>query len=283
MSQAIVIITSLRILKALKLVHFADLTKSVPAKIFPIPVFYMLNLLTSLGATQNLSIPMFTVLRRLGIVMTLALEYSLLSITPTRLVIFAVAQILLGSGIAAFEDLSFSLIGYVLILIYDFFGACEGVYVKKKLDDTNSLGQVGTLYYSVLFSVIPIVCFVWVNGDIDLAYDYDQWHDPYFVCWFFSTNFMGLFNLYSWVMCTDYNSPLMSQIVSCLRSILVTYIGMFVGGDYVFTWINFIGLNISMLGGFAYSYATFKGEDKLEPTGDKSAKKKLLDEKAVTV
>lgn len=187
MSQAIVIITSLRFLKAIRVVHFPDLTRSVPRRIFPIPAFYMLNLLTSLGATQNLSIPMFTVLRRLGIVMTLALEYVLLSIRPTRLVMFAVAQIILGSTIAAYEDLSFSLIGYLLILVYDFFGACEGklsvtavpcffprsaplsfpgsvafrtvldcnstlpgVYVKKKLDDQASLGHVGVLYYSVL-------------------------------------------------------------------------------------------------------------------------------------
>lgn len=126
------------------------------------------------------------------------------------------------------------------------------------------------------FSVLPIICVVWLNGDIDLAYEYPKWHDVRFVCWFFGTNLMGLMNLYSWILCTDYNSPLMAQIVACLRSILVTYIGMFVGGDYVFTWTNFIGLNISMFGGFAYSYATFKGSDKTVSDSDKSAKEKLV-------
>ena len=65
------------------------------------PLFYLGNLVLGLSGTQKISLPMFTVLRRFGILMTVVAEYYVLNISQTRIVMATVWAMIAGAIIAA--------------------------------------------------------------------------------------------------------------------------------------------------------------------------------------
>ncbi|XP_019870415.1 UDP-sugar transporter UST74c [Aethina tumida] len=258
--QMVTTIVLLLVAKYLRWVSFPSFELGTFNKIFPLPFIYIGNMMFGLGGTKELSLPMFTVLRRFSILMTMILEFYILGVRPNFSVQFSVYTMIIGAIIAASYDIAFNLHGYVYVLMNDLFTATNGVYMKKKLD-SKELGKYGLLFYNSLFMLIPALFFAFYTGDLDLAVNFTYWNDYLFLTQFFSSCIMGFVLSYSIVLCTMYNSALTTTIIGCLKNICVTYLGMVIGGDYIFSWINFIGLNISVAGSLIYTYVTFKRKE----------------------
>lgn len=242
--------------KWLRLVSFPALSVDTFRKIWPLPLFYIGNMIFGLGGTQKLSLPMMTVLRRFSILMTMIGEFYVLKVRPGMPVQLSVYLMIFGAIVAASNDLAFNLQGYIFVLLNDFCTAANGVTTKQKLD-SKDLGKYGLLFYNSLFMVVPIVLLSIYSGDFSAAGHFEGWTNLPFVTEFCSSCLFGFVLMYSTVLCTQVNSALTTTIVGCLKNVLITYLGMFVGGDYKFSWLNFVGLNISVIGSIIYTKVTF--------------------------
>ncbi|XP_017907966.1 PREDICTED: UDP-N-acetylglucosamine/UDP-glucose/GDP-mannose transporter isoform X2 [Capra hircus] len=230
--QMAVTIMILYVSKLNKIIHFPDFDKKIPTKLFPLPLLYVGNHISGLASTSKLSLPMFTVLRKFTIPLTLLLE-----------------TIILGS------DLAFNLEGYIFVFLNDIFTAANGVYTKQKMDP-KELGKYGVLYYNACFMIIPTLIISVSTGDLRQATEFNQWKNVLFIIQFLLSCFLGFLLMYSTVLCSYYNSALTTAVVGAIKNVSVAYIGMLIGGDYIFSVLNFVGLNICMAGGLRYSFLT---------------------------
>lgn len=257
LGQMVATIVVLWCARQAQMVKFPPLDSGVARRIWPLPIIYLGNMATGLGGTKELSLPMFTALRRFSILMTMILERLVLGIRASWPVQSSVLAMVGGALLAAADDVTFSWSGYTLVLLNDAFTAANGVYMKKKLD-SKELGKYGLMYYNALFMIVPAALVAWHTGDLELSAAYPHWDDALFVIQFLMSCMMGFVLSYSVMLCTQYNSALTTTIIGCLKNILVTYLGMIIGGDYVYSWLNFVGLNISVLASLLYTYVTFK-------------------------
>lgn len=257
-SQMLTTIVVLYTAKQIGYIKFPNFQFRIFYHIFPLPFIYVGNMIFGLGSTKELSLPMFTMLRRLSIFMTMVGEYLFLRITPSFQVQLSVFLMIFGAAIAALEDLGFNLHGYTYVLINDFLTASNNIVTKQKLDTRSEMGKYGLMFYSSLFMLPASFLILWQTGDLDKALEYTHWLDAPFLIQFGLSSVMGFILMYSIMLCTQFNSALTTTIIGCLKNIFITYLGMFIGGDYIYSLENFIGINISVVGSLLYTWVTFK-------------------------
>uniref|UniRef100_A0A1A8I984 Solute carrier family 35, member D2 n=1 Tax=Nothobranchius kuhntae TaxID=321403 RepID=A0A1A8I984_NOTKU len=227
--QMVTTIVVLYLAKMSKTVKFQDFDRSVFLKIFPLPLLNVGNHVTGLASTQKLSLPMFTVLRKFTILMTMILEAYILRKTFPRRIVYSVVAIVFGAIVAASSDLAFDVEGYTFILLNDAFTAATGVYTKKKLGD-QELGKYGVLFYNSLIIVFPTILASALTGDLHKAVTFRDWAKVTFVICFLMSCFMGFVLMYSIVLCSYYNSALTTTVVGAIKNVAVAYVVALNGG-----------------------------------------------------
>ena len=233
-------IVVLAVCHIMKKIELPPISWEIVRDIMPISVMFLGNILTGLGGTRNLNLPMFTCLRRFSILFTMLLEWSVLGSKPATSTQLSVALMLGGSVIAALYDFTYDYEGYVLVMANNLFTALNGVWMKKAVVSSSvKSNKIGVLFYNSMFSAIAMVCVYYgeefiarrYNSGLSAAeimmeavsthtseegdtlkvstlkriFSFEGWYKTEFVVMFICASLLGSVLNYSIFLCTAYN------------------------------------------------------------------------------
>ncbi|VDP48236.1 unnamed protein product [Schistosoma curassoni] len=224
----------------------------VPIKILPLSIFSAVDIVMGIAGTGSLSLPLFTALRRISNVLIMVGEYLLLGTKRSIPIYLSVIVMVIGAVIAAIGDITFDPIGYTYILINNISTTGKALLTKSRLRDYD-FSSVELLYFNSLLMLPILFILVYVQCDFtevrnflstNTIIQFEHWLNPLFLLYFMFSCCSAVALNYTLVQCTQYTSALTTSILGVIKNILVTYGGMFVGGDYVYTTLNFTGLTV---------------------------------------
>lgn len=208
------------------------------------------NIFFGLNAAGTLNIAMFTALRRISIMMTLIAQWWFLKKKSTRSIVATVAVMVFGSFVAASDDLTFDLVGYGFAMMNNLLTAGSQIASKYALDDGWKKETI--LFYSSVASMI-ISCLLSLDFHPS---QFKDWTTAPFQIAFASSIVLGILLNYgaSWVI--EKNDALTLAVAGSTKSAvmgLLVCFGLF-DPTYQFTWVNFVGLQLSAVASFFYVY-----------------------------
>lgn len=254
--QMLFTIALLRTLRALRVVEFADFERHKAVQVAPVSVFYSLNAAVALVALRELSVPSYTLIKRLAPLFTLSLEYLLLGRRTTRGIAASLFVMVSGTVIAAKSDVTSSLSAWMLGVVSCLFQAMYLTYVKRSGVDTG-MSSVGILYYHSILSLPCIALIILGVGEVGAVMAYTRWSSPAFIMVLFFSLTMGLLLNYALFLCTELTSPTSTVVSGQVKAMAQTAIGMFTFGGVDMNGRYLLGTLLNIGGGCGYAASKY--------------------------
>lgn len=234
-----------------------NLSQDAFSRMVLLSIVNAINVGTGLIGTKSVSIPMFTALRRTSIFLTMVGEGILMKKIIKNETKFYVALMCGGAFLGAIYDLSFNFYGYVSILISAFCTALSAILTKINLDD-DKLSKWDILVYNNCVALPLYVLGLYARNSLSKLMTFKSWDSGSFLLYFSISSMLGITLQFAILYAVQVNGPLALTITGLLKNIITSYLGFLgIGGDYIFTLPNFLGINISMIGGILFSRAKY--------------------------
>jgi hypothetical protein len=164
MVQMIVTIGALRLLESRGAIELAPFERVTARRFLPVSLMSLANILSGLLATQLLTVPMFSVLRRVSTLFTISAEFVFLGTDPKRADIYAVLFWVAGAAVSGWADLYFTVEGYLAAAANSTATALYYVLLKRVNEDTK-LSSFSLLYYNSVLSLPFQAAIFLVSGE----------------------------------------------------------------------------------------------------------------------
>tara|TARA_B100000767_G_scaffold275541_1_gene313168 strand:+ start:858 stop:1595 length:738 start_codon:yes stop_codon:yes gene_type:complete len=208
------------------------------------------NVFFGLSSAKALNIAMFTALRRISILMTMMAQHWYLGVPLDRRVMWPVSFMIMGSLMAAANDLTFSLTGYAYVMVNNLLTAAAQIQTKKTLESNWTKSSV--LFWTGIASACASAVLL-VHWDPS---SFDAWNVTSFQFAFACSICLGFAINYGYTWTIQENDALTLAVAGSTKSALMglmVVMGIF-DHTYIFSWWNFVGLQVSTLGSFLYVY-----------------------------
>ncbi|KER31275.1 hypothetical protein T265_13016, partial [Opisthorchis viverrini] len=259
----------------LRLFFVSDIQKrerlQVIRTVFPLSFCYAVDITMGIAGTGTLSqlnhfknLSVCRTVRPLSVYVTVGLmvlgaAVAALTVRPLSVYI-TVGLMVLGAAVAALGDITFDPLGYTFVFINNFSTAGKALLSKSRLRD-KGYSSIELLYYNSAFMIPFLLVVTALTSNVFQIINFSFWTNPIFILYFIFSCCSAVLLNYSMLQCTHYTSALTASIVGVIKNIIVTYAGMFIGGDYVFTPTNFTGVTIRQVNAVAsamYVAATYR-------------------------
>lgn len=244
------------------------------------------NVVVGLSALSLVNIPMFSAFRRLTLLFVMVAEYLLLKKTHSRGIVHSVIVMTMGAFVSALDDVSFSRLGYCLVLVNNVLTAGYLTCIKRAMRDTK-FDALALLYYIAVLGLPFMTTLVLATGELGQVMAAFR-TQPELSSWGFAASIFltasGAFLVnFSTSLCTHVTSALTTSVAGQVKNVFQTVLGFFSWG-FVPTAMNTVGLLVALGAQIWFAYLKYRencGEEEMKVCdgADSCSEDGVMDEK----
>jgi len=252
MYQGIVAVVLVEFAKLMNWVEYPAFSWDTAKQWLPVNLIFVSMLSSSFMAMIYLSVPMVTIFKNLGNLITVTGDYFLFGQTVTWMTIGAVLVMTLGAVMSAANDIEFSATGYFWMTVNCICTASYTLYMR--FASTNiKLPKFGMVFYNNLLSIGLLLPVSIAMGELPTLMD-PNIMTPWFILCNTLAGLLGFYLNFASLWCVSSTSATTYAIIGSLNKVPLTVFGAVLFGTQISNeGAMFIGLGI--LGGLMYAYA----------------------------